>query len=30
MKNIIKTTAYSAVALSSIAFTKAVDYGLEH
>lgn len=27
MKNIIKTTAYSAVALSSVAFAWAVDFG---
>ena len=27
MKNIIKTTAYSAIALASVASTSAVDYG---
>jgi len=27
MKNIIKTTVYSTVALSSIAYTSAVDFG---
>ena len=29
MKNIIKSTAYSAVALSSVAFTSAIDYWVE-
>ena len=29
MKNIIKTTAYSAVALSSVAFAWAIDFGEE-